>query len=171
MRLKCPPTPPSLPVLLLPYAVLEKRLIIQVLWMLPHSLILPPILIDGEQEVCARKYSVSCWRFWGFCCLSFFCFSSCKLDSYLRHTSTFFFLWKDAKISFNSAPKSPCSVLFKSTQLRVYIRYKITLFIVWQPFCSHHFCVVAEVLGVVDFLVRKTLWPFFWRWTVVGTEL
>ncbi len=63
--------------------------------------------------------------------------------------------------------------LCKSTQLRVYIRYKITLFIVWQQFCSHHFCVVAEVLGFVSFcffLLRKTLWPFFWGGTVVGTE-
>lgn len=34
-----------------------------------------------------------------------------------------------------------------SLQLRVYIRYKITLLIVWQEFCSHQFCVVAEVLG------------------------
>lgn len=40
-----------LPVLLLPFAVLEKRLIIQVLWILPHSSILLPVLIDGEQEV------------------------------------------------------------------------------------------------------------------------
>lgn len=88
----------------------------------------------------------------------------------------FCFLWKDARSWFNSAPKSS-RVLFlcESTQLRLYIRYKLTL-IVWRRFCSHHFSFVAEVLGCFVWvffshvLLRKSLWPFFWEGTVVGTE-
>lgn len=57
MRLKCL-LPLSLPVLLLPYAVLEQQLMIPVLWILPHSSILLPF---SEEMVPENIWSV--WLF------------------------------------------------------------------------------------------------------------
>lgn len=98
MRLKCPLTPASIAVTQCSTGE-KKWLIIQVLWILSRSLILLSILI----KVCARTYLVSFW------CFYFFYFLNVK--SCLRHVSKhLFFLWKDAKKSLKSAPKSPCSV-------------------------------------------------------------
>ena len=142
---------------------LEKLLIIQLLQILPHSSI--SISQLDWQEVC----SDSCLHFGGF--LFFFGGGvSLILFFQLKTLHTFFFsLCEGAERSFISAPSR--HVLF-STQvhrLHVYIRYKITSFVVWRKFWSHHFCVLAEVLGFFFFLWGR-LWPFFWGGMVVGTE-
>lgn len=125
----------------------------------PSSILLL-ILIDGEPEVGIRTFLVCCWQFGIFVFLSFF-FLSCKLNSYLRHTSTFFLFWKMQTFHLVQHQSHRVLFLYKSTQLRVYIKYK-----------NHTFDRVTTILfssllcccwGVRFFLFsRKTLWPFFW---------
>lgn len=100
----------------------------------------------------------------GFLGLIFFSFLSCKLNSYLRHISTFFFfffLGKDAKTSSNSAPKSPCSVpLQVYTAACVYKVQDHTFLSCDISSVLITFCVVAEVLGFFKFSLEEDFVAF-----------
>lgn len=139
----------------------------------PHSSILLPILIDlwCVRSQCQKIFGQLLTVFLG---LIFFSFLSCKLNSYLRHISTFFFFFSSERMQkLQVIQHQSHRVLFlcKSTQLRVYIRYKITLFYrVTSVLFSSLFVLQLRCQGFSNFLLRKTLWPFFWGGTVVGTE-
>ncbi len=174
MRLKCPLTPPPPPCPLCCCrtccAVLGKQFMIPVLWVFLHSSVL--ISVDCVQEACelCQKIFGQFLRFWGACCFLSLIFLRCKFNSYLRPYRHLFSSENNAKSSYNLAPKSPCSVRLRVHTAACVYKVQMTRFIVWRQFHPHHFCVVAEVFGFFNFLLRKTLWPFFWGQMVVGTE-
>lgn len=149
-----------LPVLLLPYAVLEKQLIIQVLWILSHSSILPACF-DWWWTRIARKYSQVLVVLGCFCRFSVsFLF---LLKTPLMFTTQAPNLTERCKMLIGFSTKVTMSVpLQVNTVACVYMVQDHTVYFVAGVRFSSLLCCSWGVWGFLKCLTRKTLWPFFW---------